>query len=40
MIRRFFKGSAGVPPAVSRILRDTSSIVAALSKRHAHFHCM
>jgi len=26
-------GSAGVPPAVSRILRDTSSIVAALSKR-------
>jgi hypothetical protein len=29
------KGSASVSLAVSRILRDTSSIVAALSKRHA-----
>lgn len=28
------KGSGGVSLAVSRILRDTSSIVAALSKRH------
>jgi hypothetical protein len=28
------KGSASVSLAVSRILRDTSSIVAALSKRH------
>jgi hypothetical protein len=30
------KGSASVSLAVSRILRDTSSLVAALSKRHAH----
>jgi hypothetical protein len=33
------KGSASVSLAVSRILRDTSSIVAALSKRHADSHC-
>jgi hypothetical protein len=33
------KGSASVSLAVSRILLDTSSIVAALFKRHADSHC-